>query len=339
MRPSLLAFARLTGCGLSLLTTFEAGAQPAVAAPFAGSYSVRDLGAIPGVPTPYGGLTLKAGTTDRLLVGGNAGAPDSVIYEIAVTRDAQGHIDGFASVASPYASAPFLDGGLQYAPNGVLLYTSNPFNSIGQILPGSTAPDQVDSLDPLGVVTSTGGLAFVAPGLPGAGRLKVSSFGGNAFYDVPIALSGGNGLHAFDEASLEATISSGPEGFSYLPAGIPAFPDPAVMVALFEEDRIVVYDLGPNGEPDPATGRSFVTALPEPEGAYFDASAGDALFTTWGTNPSLLLVGDLTAVPEPAAAATAVATSLALVALARRRSRSRSRSHALPTARPPAIPG
>ena len=37
--------------------------------PFDSSYSVVDLGAPPGVPARLGGLTLKAGTTDRLLIG------------------------------------------------------------------------------------------------------------------------------------------------------------------------------------------------------------------------------------------------------------------------------
>ena len=41
------------------------GSTPAFAitieAPFAGTYTFTDLGAVPELPTPYGGLTLKAG--------------------------------------------------------------------------------------------------------------------------------------------------------------------------------------------------------------------------------------------------------------------------------------
>jgi hypothetical protein len=58
---------RAAAAGL-LLAPGAAHAQ-VVRPPFDASYSVQDLGAAPGVPTGnYGGLVLKPGTTDRLLL-------------------------------------------------------------------------------------------------------------------------------------------------------------------------------------------------------------------------------------------------------------------------------
>jgi hypothetical protein len=64
---------RITGILVLLVSVAATAAAPAsgqvVAAPFNERYSVHNLGAPPGVPTSFGGLTLKAGTTDRLLIG------------------------------------------------------------------------------------------------------------------------------------------------------------------------------------------------------------------------------------------------------------------------------
>src|SRR5437867_1060696 len=63
--------------------------------PFDGPYSIADMGSPSGVPSPLGGLTLKEGTTDRLLIGGAANDAAGALYEIGLTRDASGHITGF----------------------------------------------------------------------------------------------------------------------------------------------------------------------------------------------------------------------------------------------------
>ena len=75
---------------LTLLFCAPASAQvPALSAPFGGSYSISDLGAPAGVPTRFGGLTLKAGTTDKLLLGGGANGSDGALYEVTLARDPQ----------------------------------------------------------------------------------------------------------------------------------------------------------------------------------------------------------------------------------------------------------
>ena len=56
---------------LGLVPAGSASAQQLVAA-FAGAYTVHDLGTPPGVADRLGGMTFKAGTTDRLLIGGAA---------------------------------------------------------------------------------------------------------------------------------------------------------------------------------------------------------------------------------------------------------------------------
>ena len=81
-------------------------------APFTGSYSVKDLGPPPGVPSRLGGLTLKAGTTDRLLIGGEADGSTGALYEVRLNRDSGGHISGFAGTAKRYADAAYNDGGV-----------------------------------------------------------------------------------------------------------------------------------------------------------------------------------------------------------------------------------
>src|SRR4051812_27741225 len=93
--------------------TSPAGAQT-LEAPFAGAYTLSDIGSPPGVPTELGGMTLKAGTTDRLLIGGAANGAAGALYEIGVIRDAQGHITGFDGEATRYADAAYNDGGVLY---------------------------------------------------------------------------------------------------------------------------------------------------------------------------------------------------------------------------------
>ena len=55
------------------------------------------------MPANLGGLTLKAGTTDRLLIGGAANGSTGALYEVGVVRDGSGHISGFSGTrrASP----------------------------------------------------------------------------------------------------------------------------------------------------------------------------------------------------------------------------------------------
>src|SRR5262245_944095 len=132
-----------------------AGAQ-VIQPPFDADYSFVDFGAVPSLPPNAGGLTFVPGDPNTLLIGGSANNSAGVIHSIGVTRGVGGHITGFSGTSTFYANAPGLpgsgrgiDGGLAFAPNGVLLYTSYNDNSLGQLKPGSTSPDAQIALSTL----------------------------------------------------------------------------------------------------------------------------------------------------------------------------------------------
>ena len=111
--------------------------------PFDANYSLFSLGSVPGVPTYYGGLTLKYDDPNTLLIGGAAGSPVGHIYQIAVTRDVNGHITGFSGTATLYPGAgstigQYNDAGLAFGPANVLFVTRYPANQLEQSKVGST---------------------------------------------------------------------------------------------------------------------------------------------------------------------------------------------------------
>ena len=83
-----IRFTVLCALALAVVPPGRAAAQQIVP-PFDGSYTVHDLGTPPGVLDRLGGLTLKAGTTDRLLISGDADEAAGGLYEIGVVRDAR----------------------------------------------------------------------------------------------------------------------------------------------------------------------------------------------------------------------------------------------------------
>jgi len=114
---------------------------------FAFDYSCVDLGTVPGVPFGWGGLTLKYDDPNTLLMGGHANQANGRIYQIGVTRDADGHITGFTGVATVYPTANATigqnnDGGVVFGPENVLFVTRFPNNQLEQSKPGSTDPDR-----------------------------------------------------------------------------------------------------------------------------------------------------------------------------------------------------
>ena len=109
----------------SLTAAFLLGGVPltraqTIAPAFVSNYSFVDLGSAAGVPINYGGLTLKAGDPNTLLIGGRADNSAGAIYSIGVTRDVDGHINAFSGTASLFSTAANIDGGLAYGPGGVL---------------------------------------------------------------------------------------------------------------------------------------------------------------------------------------------------------------------------
>jgi hypothetical protein len=269
-----------------------------VQAPFDTDYSFVDLGSAPGVPTNAGGLVFLLSDPDTLLIGGAANSQVGKIYSIGVTRGIGGHITAFNGTAAVYASAPGIgsggiDGGLAFAPNGVLFYTSYPDNSIGQIKPGSSAPDSqiaLSSLTPTPVASSVGALAFVPPGFAGAGRFKLVQYSGSGnWYDVTLTPNGG-GTYDVTGVTFVRPIGLGPEGVIYVKAGSPQFSADSALISEYGGGSVGAYELDANGDPLPATRRAFITSLTGAEGAAIDPQTGDFFFSTFGGGNRVIAV-------------------------------------------------
>jgi len=271
--------------------------------PFAGSYSVKDLGPPPGVPSRLGGLTLKAGTTDRLLIGGEADAATGALYEVRLVRDSGGHITGFAGTAKRFADAAYNDGGVAYGPGNVLFLARWPSNELGQTKPGSSVTDKVIDVTPLGVASSLVGLAFVPPGLPGAGRLKLASYSGGQWYDAGVAADGSGTYNLVNVTAVPgSTLTGGIVGFVYVNAGSRQFSGPSMLVSEYQADGVAAYAVDSAGNPVPSTRRSFITGLDGADGAFIDPLTGDFLFSTFGGGDRVVVVrGFASPLPPPVA--------------------------------------
>jgi hypothetical protein len=300
---------------LTALTAAPAAAQ-SIAPPFDSSYSFVDLGPVPGVPAPLGGLTFQLNRSDTLLIGGTANDANGAIYSIGVTRDAQGHVNGFSGTATPFASAPNIDGGLAYGPNNVLFFTGYPNNTVGRIKPGSGTPDKIVTLP--SSTSSVGSLVFVPNGFPGAGGLRLLSFSTNGYYTADLTPDGA-GTYDITNVTLRTTLTGGLEGLAYVPTGSPVFTRPSVLVAEWSAGQIGAYGLDANGFPDPATRQDFMTGLTGAEGAVIDFSTGDFLFSTFGGGDHVIRISGFAPVPEPAGLLAAGLGALALAGYARRR--------------------
>jgi hypothetical protein len=262
---------------------------------FAGNYQINHLGAVPGVPGSYGGITFKDANT--LLIGGAANQAGSAIYSVSVNRNASGHIVSFGS-ASLFATAPQIDGGLSYGPGGVLFFTGYPSNTLGQIEPGSGSPD---SLTTLSTVGSVGTLAFVPSGFADAGTLKIASYNTGQLYDAtltPLA----NGTFGVSTTFTGVTLPGGPEGIVDVKGGNAGFLGDSMLVSEYAANRVSAYTIDGNGNPILGTRRDFITGLTGAEGATIDPISGDFLFSTFGSQNGIVAVQGFlpNAVPLPA---------------------------------------
>ena len=289
----------LLGLAVAALAAAPASAQQLMA-PFDGSYSVHDLGTPPGVPDRLGGLTLKAGTTDRLLIGGQANDATGALYEIGVVRDGAGHIVGFSGPATRFADAAYNDGGVTYGPGGVLFLARWPQNELGQTRPGSAVTDKVIALTPFGIESSLASLLFVPQGQPGAGSLKLATYRGGQWYDADVVADGAG---TYDIANVTpvsgSTLAGGPEGFVYVPGGSPQFSASSLLVSEYGVDEIAAYQVNGNGDPIVSTRRAFISGLDGAEGALLDPVTGDFLFSTFGGGSRVIVVRGFRAPPPP----------------------------------------
>ena len=155
----------------TLSLALVAGTQAQTVNPtFAGSYTLTNIGTPSGVATSFGGLTLKAGDNNTLLLGGAAAKAAGRIYEVPLTRDGSNHITAVGTAGTSYA-APSIDGGLAYGPGGVLFAAAfndtdavSQTNQIYQYKPGSTTIDKTIKLNTIGIPNQTGGIQFTPSG-------------------------------------------------------------------------------------------------------------------------------------------------------------------------------
>ena len=279
--------------------------------PFADDYTCTSLGAVPGLSNPYGGLTFKYDDPNTLLIGGAANGSAGRIHQVGVIRDANMHITGFSGTASVYPIAQaaiglFNDGGVAFGPQNVLFVTRSPVNQVEQSKVGSSAPDKVVDLSPLGVVASTGSIGFVPPGFPGAGSMKIVSFTGGGWYHADF-VPDGSGTFDITAASLRANIVGGPEGIAFVPPGSPVFPSNSVLIALYGLGKVVTAPLDANGDPILANAQDVLQQLGHADGACMDPVTGDFLFGSFNAQGQLIRVSGFEA-PTPTPTATVTPT-------------------------------
>ncbi len=281
--------------GLAALAFATLSAHGQVVDPYyAVNYSTTDLGSVPGVPGPYGGITFL--DSDTLLIGGSANTANGAIYAIDVTRDIDNNITGFSGSASLFATAPNIDGGLSFGPGGVLFATGYPVNTLMQLLPGSAAPDRTITLTTPGVAPSVGTLAFVPAGFAGAGRMKVASYNASTWYDVTLAADG-SGTYDVAAVSAPLFIGGGPEGIVYIDDSNLLFDADSVLISEYALGRVSSYEIDGNGDPVLSTRRTFMTGLSGAEGATLDPVTGQFMFSTFGGGDRVIVVRGF--VPAP----------------------------------------
>jgi len=264
-------------------------------APFDTSYSVVNLGSVPGLPLNYGGLVVKIDDPSKLIIGGAANGANGALYTVGLVRDAEGHITGFNGEATYFAAAQYNDGGVAYGPGNVLFLARWPVNELGQLRPGSVATDRVDLLAPFGVESSHSSLNFVPVGFPGAGRMKLCTYIGGQWNDVSIAPDG-LGTYSITNVTQVAIprLQGGPEGFTYPPVNSPQFGAPSMLLSEYAAGKVVAYELDGNGDPLVETRREFISGLTGAEGANIDPVTGDFLFSTFGGFSQVVLVRGFT---------------------------------------------
>jgi hypothetical protein len=342
LRTASVRAAILLSAGLTVTlfpaTTPTARAQT-IAAPFNGSYSIIFDATVAGVSTPYGGVNFLNANT--MVLGGAANGTTADIFTIPVIRGVGNHITGFGaptSLADAFGGSLVnpsggIDGGLVFAPNGTILYTSFSDNSLGQIAParfrpgGSGTPNRIDSLSPT-VGDSVGTLQFVPAGFGAAsGQLKVASFSFGDWHNLTLTDDGtGNGTFDIAIGPTLVTTPGGPEGIVYVLAGNPQFAVNSVVVSEFSSNRVSAYDVDANANPIVGTRRDFITGLSGAEGGVTDPVTGDFIFSTFGGGNRIVIVSGFSApvsnaAPEPGTIALLALAGLPLAGVAMRRRR------------------
>ena len=268
---------------LPLSFTASLAAQ-AVTTAFNGTFQAVELPSITGLSS-YGGTAFVPGNPNLLLV---SPYPSTTLYVVPLLRDALGNITG-TTAAIPAASVGGTDGGAAFGPNNVLFTTWFGPNRMSQHVFGSTSPNRVDDLAPLGVTGTVGACTFVPAGLPGAGRLKVGTYGGGGVYDLPYTPDG-NGTFALGVSTSNALIGGGIEGLVYAPANTPLLGG-QLLVCEWSAGLIVAYQCDAIGNPILGTRQVVIGGANTPGGGAVDPLTGDIVFLQSGAQPLILRLG------------------------------------------------
>jgi hypothetical protein len=239
--------------------------------------SVTPAAAI-GVPGPLGGIEFSS-DGNTLYVGGGANGSGGAIYAVPVTRDPVTHFVTGLGTGVLYASAPQIDGGLQFGPSGTLFFTGYPNNSLGEIVGTTTTTYTLPSPG------TTGGMTFVPSGIPNAGALLVSSYSHGSLYEVGLTPLGG-GLYGPTTSTLYATLPGGTEGFRFIPSGAN---QGDIVFTNYSLGNISIMDV------DPQTGlpvggaaapvfTTFATGLSGAEGFAFDPLTNEFFVSAYGVD-------------------------------------------------------
>ena len=246
------------------------------------------MGRVEGLPVRQGGLILSRSDYNTLLIGGHANTAEGKLYSVKVARDDQQSIVSFGR-ARYYADAPFNDGGLCYAPGGILLCAQWPVNNLGQLKPGRRVPAKTIDLGRQDRDNSLASLNFFKP----TGNLKLLNWQSGRWFDAtPVRLD--DDTYRLDNVTVVTTLPGGPEGFVYVPKVSPRFDKPSVLVAEWSAGNIAAYEITPEGDPIVATRRVFIANLEGAEGGMIDPLTGDYLFTTFGGGDRIIRVDGLT---------------------------------------------
>lgn len=263
---------------------------------FAAQYTLTNLGSVTNIPTNYGCLLFQRDDPNTLLIGGSANQPAGALWSTAVIRDADNHIVGF-SPATRFCDAPGNDGGIAYAPNGTLLIPEYSAGNMNQVKLGSAVVNRTIALSSIGISPSPGGTAIVPAGMPGAGRLKVTTYSGGKWYDVGFTLAA-DGTYDLGPATLEVTLNVSAEGYVFVPRCSPNFFAASILLCDYGQGKIVAYTVDEEGNPNIGSQREVVTGLSGAEGAVIDPVTGDFLFGTYGGGNRIVRVTGFAAPPR-----------------------------------------